>query len=66
MDQAAKLLFGIMSCGDDRNIDETWIAGQRAYQKPESAAAGVPAPIDLNGLGGKPTEPKKKATAGSR
>ena len=33
MDQAAQLLFGIMAVGDDRNVDETWIAGQRAYKK---------------------------------
>ena len=37
MDQAAQLLFGIMTVGDDRNIDETWIAGKRAYQKPAQA-----------------------------
>jgi guanine deaminase len=34
MDQAAQLLFGIMAVGDDRNIDETWIAGRRACKKP--------------------------------
>jgi guanine deaminase len=33
MDQAAQLLFGVMAVGDDRNIDETWIAGKRAYKK---------------------------------
>ena len=33
IDQAAQLLFGVMTCGDDRNIDETWIAGERAYKK---------------------------------
>lgn len=33
MDQAAQLLFGVMSAGDDRNIDETWVAGARAYKK---------------------------------
>jgi guanine deaminase len=33
MDQAAQLLFGVMSLGDDRNIDETWVAGKRAYKK---------------------------------
>jgi guanine deaminase len=27
------LLFGIMACGDDRNVDETWISGKRAYKK---------------------------------
>jgi guanine deaminase len=34
MEQAAQLLFGVMTVGDDRNIDETWIAGRRAYKKP--------------------------------
>jgi guanine deaminase len=33
IDEAAQLLFGIMSLGDDRNIDQTWIAGRRACQK---------------------------------
>ena len=33
MEQAAMLLFGVMACGDDRNVDETWIAGKRAYKK---------------------------------
>jgi guanine deaminase len=33
MQQAAQLLFGIMTVGDDRNVDETWIAGKRAYKK---------------------------------
>jgi guanine deaminase len=33
LDQAATLLFGVMACGDDRNVDETWIAGRQAYQK---------------------------------
>ncbi len=33
IDQAAMLLFGIMACGDDRNVDETWVAGKRAYKK---------------------------------
>jgi guanine deaminase len=33
MDQAAQLLFGVMACGDDRNVDETWIAGNRLYKK---------------------------------
>jgi guanine deaminase len=27
------LLFGVMMVGDDRNVDETWIAGERAYKK---------------------------------
>ena len=29
----AILLFGVMACGDDHNVDETWIAGKRAYKK---------------------------------
>jgi guanine deaminase len=33
IDQAAQLLFGIMAVGDDRNVDETWVAGKRAYKK---------------------------------
>ena len=33
IEQAAQLLFGVMTVGDDRNIDETWIAGARAYKK---------------------------------
>jgi guanine deaminase len=32
-DQAAQLLFGVMMIGDDRNVDETWIAGKRMYKK---------------------------------
>src|SRR5438477_1087678 len=31
IEQASNLLFGVMACGDDRNVDETWIAGKRAY-----------------------------------
>jgi guanine deaminase len=33
MSEAASLLFSIMTVGDDRNIDETWIMGKRAYKK---------------------------------
>ncbi|MBI4806000.1 MAG: guanine deaminase [Desulfovibrio sp.] len=33
VDQAAELLFGVMAVGDDRNVDETWVAGKRAYKK---------------------------------
>jgi guanine deaminase len=36
IEQASQLLFGVMVCGDDRNIDETWIAGKRAYKKSSS------------------------------
>jgi len=44
IDQVAELLFGIMSLGDDRNIDETWIAGQRAYKKANSGSIAT-APV---------------------
>ena len=33
MEQAANLLFSIMILGDDRNVDQTWIMGEKAYQK---------------------------------
>ena len=33
VDQAASLLFGIMTVSDDRAVDETWIMGRRAYKK---------------------------------
>ncbi len=33
IERAAQLLFGVMAVGDDRNIDETWIAAKRAYSK---------------------------------
>jgi guanine deaminase len=33
IEQTAQLLFGVMAMGDDRNIDETWVAGKRAYKK---------------------------------
>jgi guanine deaminase len=32
-EQAAQLLFGIMAVGDDRNVDETWVAGKRVSKK---------------------------------
>jgi guanine deaminase len=38
IDQAAQLLFGIMALGDDRNIDETWVAGKRLYKRTGGAA----------------------------
>jgi guanine deaminase len=38
MDQAAQLLFGIMATGDDRNIDETWVAGKRLYKKSDGTS----------------------------
>lgn len=39
MDEAASLLFGIMACGDDRNVDQTWLAGRQAYSKTSAGAA---------------------------
>jgi guanine deaminase len=33
IEQAAQLMFGVMTIGDDRNIDETWVAGKRSYKK---------------------------------
>lgn len=33
LSQAADLLFGVMVCGDDRNVDETWVAGRQAHKK---------------------------------
>jgi len=38
IEQAVQLLFGVMTVGDDRNIDETWVAGKRAYKKAADAA----------------------------
>ena len=37
IEQAAQLLFGVMAIGDDRNVDETWVAGKRAYKKTGAA-----------------------------
>ncbi|MEO8907446.1 MAG: amidohydrolase family protein, partial [Microbacteriaceae bacterium] len=33
VEDAARLLFGVMMVGDERNVDETWILGERAYKK---------------------------------
>jgi guanine deaminase len=33
VEDAAGLLFGVMMVGDERNVDETWILGERAYKK---------------------------------
>ncbi len=33
MERATMLLFGVMACGDDRNVDETWVAGKQVYKK---------------------------------
>jgi guanine deaminase len=43
MEEASNLLFSIMIIGDDRNVDETWIMGERAYAKnaKEPALAGA-------------------------
>lgn len=46
-EHAARLLFGIMALGDDRNVDETWIAGRRAYKK-GSRQPGVEQPISID------------------
>jgi hypothetical protein len=43
VDQAAELLFGVMAVGDDRNIDETWVAGKRAYKCLPKAESTFPA-----------------------
>jgi guanine deaminase len=32
-EQAANLLFGIMTVGDERAVDETWVMGHRAYKR---------------------------------
>ena len=37
IDQAAELLFGVLACGDDRNVAETWIAGECRYQQNQEA-----------------------------
>lgn len=34
MQDAVNLLFSIMVIGDDRNVDETWVMGKRAYKRP--------------------------------
>ncbi|HEY9715012.1 MAG TPA: guanine deaminase [Chroococcales cyanobacterium] len=39
IDQAAKLLFGVMAVGDDRAIDETWVYGKRMYKRSAEALA---------------------------
>ena len=33
MEEAADALFSIMMVGDDRNVDETWVAGTRLYKR---------------------------------
>ena len=47
MDQAAQLLFGIMAVGDDRSVDETWVAGKRLYKKPVATLAASPLPGEM-------------------
>ena len=32
IDEAVELLFGVLACGDDRSVSETWIAGKCRYQ----------------------------------
>ncbi len=41
MDEAAQLLFGVMAAGDDRNVDETWVAGRRVQAKGALAKDGA-------------------------
>ena len=36
-----------MAVGDDRNVDETWIAGKRAYKKPGKADSACRSPSPL-------------------
>ena len=31
--EVADILFGIMACGDDRSVEETWVAGQRVFHR---------------------------------
>ena len=31
VEEAASILFSIMTVGDDRNVDQTWVMGQRLY-----------------------------------
>ncbi|QDU64080.1 Guanine deaminase [Planctomycetes bacterium Pan216] len=40
IEQAAQLLFGVMVVGDDRSVDETWIAGKRLYKTGDTVEAG--------------------------
>lgn len=39
-EQAAGLLFGVIACGDDRNVAETWVYGNRAYSRSKGFAPG--------------------------
>jgi guanine deaminase len=39
IDEAAKLLFGVMAVGDDRAVDETWLMGKRAYKRASAEVA---------------------------
>ncbi len=40
IDQAAKLLFGVMAVGDDRAVDETWVFGKRLYKRGSGVTIG--------------------------
>jgi guanine deaminase len=33
LEQAADLLFGLMTVGDDRAVDQTWAMGRQVYQR---------------------------------
>ena len=36
LEEAAELLFAIMMVGDERTVDETWVMGERAYQRADA------------------------------
>jgi guanine deaminase len=44
IDEAAELLFGVMAVGDDRNVAETWVAGQCVYRKQAADTSRTPVP----------------------
>ena len=33
VEEVAELLFGVMACGDDRNVAETWVFGEQLYSQ---------------------------------
>lgn len=49
IEEAAALLFGVMTVGDDRCVDETWIAGECAYRQSGRAGATQSSPIPVPG-----------------
>ncbi len=38
MKEVEQLLFGVMGCGDDRAVDETWVMGRRLYKRGQLAS----------------------------